>query len=112
MRKHLLITAALLASLPMAAEAAWQPNRPIEFVVTSGAGGGTDNFARVVQAIILKHKFVDQPIVVTNKGGGSAAPKASSTPRPRPRIPTRSPSAPTTNISCPTSPSSATRPPS
>lgn len=73
MRKQLLITAALLASLPMAAEAAWQPNRPIEFVVTSGAGGGTDNFARVVQAIILKHKFIDQPIVVTNKGGGSGA---------------------------------------
>jgi tripartite-type tricarboxylate transporter receptor subunit TctC len=74
MRKHLLITAALLASLPMAAaEAAWQPNRPIEFVVTSGAGGGTDNFARVVQAIILKHKLIDQPIIVTNKGGGSGA---------------------------------------
>jgi tripartite-type tricarboxylate transporter receptor subunit TctC len=73
MRKQLLITAALLASLPMAAEAAWQPNRPIEFVVTSGAGGGTDNFARVVQAIILKHKFIDQAIVVTNKGGGSGA---------------------------------------
>jgi tripartite-type tricarboxylate transporter receptor subunit TctC len=73
MRKQLLITAALLASLPMAAEAAWQPNRPIEFVVTSGAGGGTDNFARVVQAIIMKHKFIDQAIVVTNKGGGSGA---------------------------------------
>lgn len=73
MRRHLMITAALLAALPVAAEAAWQPTRPIEFVVTSGAGGGTDNFARVVQAIILKHKFIEQPIVVTNKGGGSGA---------------------------------------
>lgn len=74
MRRPLLFTAALLASLPIAAaEAAWQPTRPVEFVVTSGAGGGTDNFARVVQAIILKYKFIDQPIVVVNKGGGSGA---------------------------------------
>ena len=74
MRKFLSLTAALLASLPVAAAAAsWQPTRPVEFVVTSGAGGGTDNFARVVQAIILKHKFIDQPIVVVNKGGGSGA---------------------------------------
>ena len=55
------------------ARAAWQPTKPIEFVVTSGAGGGTDTFARVVQSIITKHKFADQPIVVVNKGGGSGA---------------------------------------
>jgi putative tricarboxylic transport membrane protein len=73
MRKFLSLTVALLASLPVAAEAAWKPSRPIEFVVTSGAGGGTDNFARVVQAIILKHKFIDQAIVAVNKGGGSGA---------------------------------------
>ncbi|WP_441513550.1 Bug family tripartite tricarboxylate transporter substrate binding protein [Bosea sp. TAF32] len=52
---------------------AWEPTKPIEFVVTSGAGGGTDNFARVIQSIITKHKFTEQPIVVVNKGGGSGA---------------------------------------
>lgn len=52
---------------------AWQPTKPVEFVVTSGAGGGTDNFARVIQSIITKHKLFDQPIVVVNKGGGSGA---------------------------------------
>ncbi|OYW99881.1 MAG: tricarboxylate transporter, partial [Bosea sp. 32-68-6] len=52
---------------------AWQPNKPVEFVVTSGAGGGTDNFARMIQSIISKHKLIDQPIVVVNKGGGSGA---------------------------------------
>lgn len=68
--------AALLAATLIAAgtaEAAWQPTKPIEFVVTSGAGGGTDNFARVVQAIITKHKLTEQPVVVVNKGGGSGA---------------------------------------
>jgi putative tricarboxylic transport membrane protein len=41
--------------------------------VTSGAGGGTDNFARIIQSIITKHKLIEQPIVVVNKGGGSGA---------------------------------------
>ncbi|QCI64172.1 Bug family tripartite tricarboxylate transporter substrate binding protein [Phreatobacter stygius] len=55
------------------ADAAWQPSRPVEFVVTSSPGGGTDNFARVVQSIIAKYKLFDRPIVVVNKGGGSGA---------------------------------------
>lgn len=72
-----IITAGVLAAAALAAAAgpalAWQPTKPIEFVVTSGPGGGTDNFARVVQSIINKHKMTDQPIVVVNKGGGSGA---------------------------------------
>ncbi|MGX5734083.1 Bug family tripartite tricarboxylate transporter substrate binding protein [Bosea thiooxidans] len=65
--------AAAIALVPGAAALAWQPTKPIEFVVTSGPGGGTDNFARVVQSILTKQKLVDQPIVVVNKGGGSGA---------------------------------------
>ncbi len=73
--KKLSIAAAFVAASFAAASpaAAWQPNKPIEFVVTSGAGGGTDNFARVIQSIITKHKLIEQPIVVLNKGGGSGA---------------------------------------
>jgi tripartite-type tricarboxylate transporter receptor subunit TctC len=52
---------------------AWQPTRSVEFVVTAGAGGGTDIFARTIQSIIQKHNLMDQPIVVTLKGGGSGA---------------------------------------
>lgn len=52
---------------------AWQPTKPIEFVVTSAPGGGTDNFTRMIQSIIGKYKLIDQSIVVTNKGGGSGA---------------------------------------
>ena len=55
------------------AAAEWKPTQPIEFIVTAGAGGGTDNFARTVQAIVTKYKLADQPIVVLNKGGGSGA---------------------------------------
>jgi putative tricarboxylic transport membrane protein len=71
--KFAAIAFGLAMSLSGAADAAWQPVKPIEFIATAGPGGGTDNFARAVQNIITKHKLIDQPIVVTNKGGGSGA---------------------------------------
>ena len=74
MRKLLLALTVAAALLPVVASAAdWQPNRPVEFVVASGAGGGTDIFARTVQSIITKYNLMPQPIVVLNKGGGSGA---------------------------------------
>lgn len=74
--KTIAISAAIAGALTLGgigAAQAWEPTKPIEFVVTSGAGGGTDNFARIIQSIITKHKFTEQPIVVVNKGGGSGA---------------------------------------
>lgn len=74
--KTIAISAAFAGALALGgvgAAQAWEPTKPIEFVVTSGAGGGTDNFARIIQSIITKHKFTEQPIVVVNKGGGSGA---------------------------------------
>jgi putative tricarboxylic transport membrane protein len=51
----------------------WKPSKPVEFVGAAGPGGGTDIFARTVQSIIQKYNLVDQPILVSNKGGGSGA---------------------------------------
>lgn len=74
MKKFTIAASFVAASFATAMPAqAWQPTKPIEFVVASGPGGGTDNFARVIQSIITKHKLVEQPIVVLNKGGGSGA---------------------------------------
>ena len=56
-----------------AANAAWTPEKQIEFITTAGVGGGTDVHARMVQSIISKYKFVNVPIVILNKGGGSGA---------------------------------------
>ncbi len=71
------ITRASVALATLAAAStqamAWQPTKPIEFVVTSSPGGGTDNFTRMIQSIITKYKLIDQPMVVVNKGGGSGA---------------------------------------
>jgi len=74
MRKIVAALVFAAALLPLVASAAdWQPTRPVEFVVASGAGGGTDIFARTVQSIILKYKLMSQSTVVLNKGGGSGA---------------------------------------
>lgn len=65
------VFATFLALAP--AEAAWKPTKSIEFVVTSGPGGGTDQLARTIQQIIVNHNLVDVPITVVNKPGGSGA---------------------------------------
>lgn len=69
------LTVTLLASTlyAVAASAAWVPEKPVEFVVASGAGGGTDTFARTVQSIIVKYKLMAAPVVVVNKGGGAGS---------------------------------------
>ena len=67
----LLAATALTLAAPAFAEFA--PSRPVEFVVASGAGGGTDNFARTIQAVLTRDGIMDNAIVVLNKGGGSGA---------------------------------------
>lgn len=64
-------TTVLTAAAP--ALAAWEPSKPVEFVVPAGTGGGADQMARFVQGIIIKHKLMKQPIIVVNKSGGAGA---------------------------------------
>jgi putative tricarboxylic transport membrane protein len=53
------------------AAAQWKPEKPVEIVAPSGAGGTTDRTARVVARILTAHKLVDVPVNVVNKPGGS-----------------------------------------
>src|ERR1700730_11893690 len=55
------------------AHAAWEPIKPIEFVVPAGTGGGADQMARLVAGIAEKHKLSPRPIIVVNKSGGAGA---------------------------------------
>jgi len=57
--------------MPLTAQAAWQPDKTIEFIATAGPGGGTDQFARIVQSIVQKYQLAPAPVVVSNKGGGA-----------------------------------------
>ena len=53
--------------------AAWEPTKTVEFIVPAGTGGGADQMARLIQAIVAKHNLMKQSMVVINKGGGAGA---------------------------------------
>jgi len=69
--------AAAIAAIPFVATApafaAWEPTKPVEIVVAAGAGGASDQMARMMQAAIQKNKLMKQPMVVSLKGGASGA---------------------------------------
>ncbi|MCY7318794.1 MAG: tripartite tricarboxylate transporter substrate binding protein [Ramlibacter sp.] len=66
------VAAAVLA-LAGPAQAAWEPTKPVEFVVPAGTGGGADQMARMIQGIIIKHKLMKESLIVVNKSGGAGA---------------------------------------
>lgn len=77
-RNKLLVTAlaaAVLGGVSVGGDAvaAWEPTRPIEFVVPAGTGGGADQMARQIQGIVTKYNLSKQPLVVVNKAGDAGA---------------------------------------
>ena len=63
-----------VAALSVTTQAvAWEPTKPVEFVVPAGTGGGADQMARLMQGIIVKHKLMNQSMIVVNKSGGAGA---------------------------------------
>src|ERR1700749_3690998 len=61
----------MLAGAP--AIAAWEPTKPVEIVVSAGAGGASDQMARMMQAAIQKNNLMKQPMVVSLKAAASGA---------------------------------------
>lgn len=67
-----LFAAALSFGVACTANAqAWKPQKAVEIVVPTAAGGANDNMARVIQRIMQEQKFVPTPVMVMNKAGGN-----------------------------------------
>ena len=64
---------ALTVIMASAPSLAWEPTNPVEIVVAAGAGGASDQMARMMQAAIQKNNLMKQPMVVSLKGGASGA---------------------------------------
>ncbi len=52
---------------------AWEPTKPVEFIIPAGTGGGADQMARLIQGIISKNNLMKGNMVVVNKSGGAGA---------------------------------------
>ena len=67
----------VLAALALAAgpepAGAWEPTKPVEFIVPAGTGGGADQMARIIAPLVEKYKLSPRPVVVVNKPGGAGA---------------------------------------
>jgi putative tricarboxylic transport membrane protein len=66
-----LLGAGVIAASVSPSAAAWEPTRPVEFIVPAGTGGGADQMARTIQGIVTKHGLMKQSMVVINKAGGA-----------------------------------------
>jgi tripartite-type tricarboxylate transporter receptor subunit TctC len=73
MRKVTGIVVGLLLAAGAAPSLAWEPTKPVEIVVAAGAGGASDQMARMMQAAIQKNGLMKAPVVVSLKGGASGA---------------------------------------
>ncbi len=74
--KRMLLMGTMLAAgiaLTVGQAAAWEPEKPVEFIVPAGTGGGADQMARMIQGAVQKNELMAQPVVVINKSGGAGA---------------------------------------
>jgi len=61
----------LALAVPLAQ--AFEPTRPVEMIVHSAPGGGSDLFGRAMIEMMQKENLYKQPMQVINKSGGSGA---------------------------------------
>ena len=52
---------------------AWEPTKPIEFVIQTSPGGGSDIYTRMWTGVIEKHNLSPVPLTPINMPGGSGA---------------------------------------
>jgi putative tricarboxylic transport membrane protein len=70
-RYKLLLLAALLPFASAAPAQGFKPTRPIELVVHTGPGGGSDVFARAIAVMVEKENLLPVRLQVVNKAGGN-----------------------------------------
>jgi putative tricarboxylic transport membrane protein len=72
-----MLTMALIAAVGLSnsqwaqAQSEWRPEKAVEIVVPTGAGGTNDQMARLIQNVLQTQKLINVPAVVINKSGGN-----------------------------------------
>lgn len=65
--------ALLILSSGAATAQAWKPEKPVEIIIGTSAGGPQDRTGRMVQKILQDMKLVPTPVTVVNRPGGGGA---------------------------------------
>lgn len=65
--------AAIALLAPGMAAADWQPTRPVEFIIQTPPGGGSDMYARLWIGLIERYSLSPVPFVPVNMPGGAGA---------------------------------------
>ncbi len=73
LRKLALGAAVIGAAMVTGGAQAFEPTKPIDFIIMAGKGGGADKMARLMQSIVESNDLAGRPLVPTNKSGGSGA---------------------------------------
>jgi len=61
----------VLIGISIGTAGAWEPTKPVEFIIPAGTGGGADVMARFISPLISKYKLSPHPFIVINKSGGA-----------------------------------------
>jgi len=62
-----------LAAVGAHAQAAWKPTKPVDLIVHTGPGGGSDLLARAIVSMLEKEKLLPVRMQVQNRTGGNGA---------------------------------------
>jgi putative tricarboxylic transport membrane protein len=73
MRYVAVAMAAAVLAAPTALAQGFKPTKPVEAVVHTGPGGGSDVLARAIALMLEKEKLLPERLQVVNKPGGNAA---------------------------------------
>ncbi|MEO7728532.1 MAG: tripartite tricarboxylate transporter substrate-binding protein, partial [Burkholderiales bacterium] len=73
LKPYAAIACALIAVLPAAARAQWQPTKNVEIIAPAAAGSALDAVARLVQKVLQDKKLINASLVVVDKAGGGNA---------------------------------------
>ncbi len=65
--------AAAMLHAPSAGAQSWSPQRNVEFIAPTGAGGAIDTITRAVEAMVREQKMLAVSSTVLNKAGGEHA---------------------------------------
>ncbi|MEQ1772440.1 MAG: tripartite tricarboxylate transporter substrate-binding protein [Burkholderiales bacterium] len=67
----LVVTLTSALTFAVQAQTAWKPDKVVEIITSSAAGGSNDQIARVAQKILQDNKLLPTPLNIANKPGGN-----------------------------------------